>query len=229
MGPGPNEGGASRRHLIESVEASLRRLRTDWIDVFHIHHPDPRTPTEETMRALDDLVRAGKIRYLGCSNYEEWRIVESQWIARAERLMPFVSAQPMYNLLNREIEHSTVPLCERYGLGIIPYFPLAGGFLTGLYRRGEPLPPGSRGANRPTFARWTSVERNWDLLEQLEAFARARGHSVAELAMAWLLSRPYVSTVIAGADVVEHVAANVRAAEWRLSPDDLAELDRLTL
>jgi aryl-alcohol dehydrogenase-like predicted oxidoreductase len=229
MAPGPNQGGASRKHLVESVEASLRRLSTDWVDVFHIHHPDPRTPSEETMRALDDLIRAGKIRYIGCSNYADWQIVESQRIAMAEHLTPFVSCQPPYNLLNREIERSIVPLCERYGLGVIPYFPLAGGFLTGLYRRGEPLPPGSRGANRPSFARWTSIERNWDLLEQLEAFAKERGHTITELAMAWLLSRPIVRTIIAGADVPEHVEANVRAAEWQLTPEDLTELDRITL
>jgi aryl-alcohol dehydrogenase-like predicted oxidoreductase len=228
MGPGPNQGGASRKHLIESVQASLRRLGTDWIDLFHIHHPDPHTPSEETMRALDDLVHAGKIRYLGCSNYPEWQIVECQRITQAEHLTPFISCQPPYNLLNREIERGIVPLCERYGLGIIPYFPLAGGFLTGLYRRREPLPPGSRGANRPTFARWTSIERNWDLLEQLEAFAKERDHTVTELAIAWLVSHAFISTIIAGADVPAHVDANIRAAEWKLSSEELAELDRIT-
>jgi len=227
MGPGPNQQGASRKHLKEAIEASLRRLGTDYVDLYWIHHPDRGTPMDETMRTLDDLVRSGKTRYIGCSNYWDWEVCESIWTARSQHLTPFICVQPMYNLLYREIEQTTVPMCQAYGLGIVPYFPLAGGFLTGTYRRGVPPPAGTRGANRPTFARWTS-ERNWDVLEQLEQFTRARGRTVAELAIAWLLTRPCLSTIIAGADTVGHIEGNVKAAEWRLTEEELAEVDRIT-
>lgn len=226
MGRGPNDRGAARKHLIDALDASLRRLGTDYVDLYQMHNTDPRTPIEETLRALDDMVRSGRVRYLGCSNYADWQIVEAQRLAEVERLAPFVSAQPLYNLVDRTVEQTVLPICERYGLGVIPYFPLAGGFLTGFYQRGVPLPPGSRGANRPTFARWTT-DRNWDMLEQLHGFAAARGHSVNELAIAWLLSRPVVSTVIAGADRVEHIEANAKAVDWKLTPEDLAEIDRI--
>lgn len=227
FGPGPNQHGASRKHIMESLEASLQRLGTDYVDVFWIHHVDEETPFEETQRVLDDLVRSGKVRYLGCSNYAAWQVSEALWIARSQGLVPFVAVQPFHNILYREVEQDLVPLCRFHGLGVVPYFPLAGGFLTGTYRRGVPPPAGSRGAGRITFARWTN-DRNWDLLEKLEPFARERGHSIAELAIAWLVSRPYVSTIIAGADTVEHVEGNVKAGEWRLTDADIDELDRLT-
>ena len=212
---------------MDSFEASLRRLGIDYVDIFWIHHVDEITPVEETQRALDDLVRSGKTRYIGCSNYAAWQVCEAIWTSRIGHLAPFIAVQPHYNLLYREIEAELVPLCRRYGLGVVPYFPLAGGFLTGAYRRGVPPPPGSRGAGRPTFARWTSGH-NWDVLEKLEPFAKERGHTVAELAIAWLVSRPHVSTIIAGADVPEHLEGNVRAAEWKLGQEELAELDRLS-
>lgn len=227
MGPGPNDRGAARKHLMDALDASLRRLGTDHVDLYQMHNTDPRTPIEETLRTLDDMVHSGRVRYIGCSNYTDWQIVEAQSLARAQLLTPFVSAQPMYNLLERDVEKTVLPACDRYGLGIIPYFPMAGGFLTGTYQRGVPLPPGTRGANRPTFARWTS-DRNWDVLEQLEGFAQARGHPIAQLPIAWLLSRPIVSTVIAGADFVEHIEGNVKALDWKLSAEDLAEIDRMT-
>ena len=228
FGPGPNQHGASRKHIMESFEASLRRLGTDFVDLFWIHHVDEVTPFEETQRALDDLVRSGKTRYIGCSNYAAWQVCEAIWTSRTAHLAPFIAVQPFYNLLYREIEAELVPLCRKYGLGIVPYFPLAGGFLTGTYRRGVAPPAGSRGAGRPTFARWTN-DRNWDVLEKLVPFARERGHTVAELAIAWLVSRSHVSTIIAGADVPEHIEGNVRAGEWELSDADLAELDQMTL
>jgi aryl-alcohol dehydrogenase-like predicted oxidoreductase len=227
MGSGPNDHGASRLHLMAALEASLRRLGTDYVDLYQMHHPDPGTPIEETARALDDMVRSGKVRYIGVSNYTDDQLVEAIWTIRAHGLTPLVSLQPQYSLLERSCETTLLPLCERHGLGIIPYFPLAGGFLTGTYRRGELPPAGSRGANRPTFARWTN-DRNWDLLEKLEEFAASRGHTVSELAVAWLLSRPILATVIPGADTIEHIEGNVSAAEWRLPPEDMAAVDAIT-
>lgn len=227
MGEGPNMSGASRQHLTDSVHASLRRLNTDYIDLFQVHFPDPKTPIEETLRALDDLVRQGKIRYIGCSNYAAWQVCEAMWTAQEHHLSPYVSVQPAYNLLNRRIEQELVPFCQGYGIGIIPYSPLAGGFLTGKYRPGAAAPEGTRGYNNQMFAR-TLTERNFDTLQKLEAFVSQRGHTVGELALAWLLARPMVSTVIAGATNPEQVAENVRSGEWRLTAEELQELDKIT-
>lgn len=220
--------GASRRYLIEACEASLRRLRTDYIDVYQVHAPDRATPLGETMRALDDLVRAGKVRYLGCSNFYEWEIVEALWVADRERLAPFVIAQDFHNLLYRDIEKRMEPCCIKFGLGMVAYFPLAGGLLSGTYRRGVAPPAGSRGARRPSFATWDSA-RNWEVQEQLAAFAAQRGWTLPQMALAWLLSRKMTVSVIAGADTPEHAAANVNALDVRFSPQDLAEIDRITL
>ncbi|MBI2887016.1 MAG: aldo/keto reductase [Chloroflexi bacterium] len=226
-GQGPNQSGASRQHLTESIHAGLRRLDTDYIDLFQVHFPDPKTPIEETLRALDDLVRQGKIRYIGCSNYASWQLCEALWTSREHHLAPYVSVQPPYNLLNRGIERELVPFCEAYGIGIIPYSPLAGGFLTGKYRPGEAPPEGTRGYNNAYFAR-TLTERNYEILAKLEEYAAQRDHAVGELAFAWLLARPMVSTVIAGATSPEQVAANAQAGEWRLTEAELAELDQIT-
>jgi aryl-alcohol dehydrogenase-like predicted oxidoreductase len=220
--------GASRRYIIEACEASLRRLRTDHIDVYQVHTPDRATPLDETMRALDDLVRAGKVRYLGCSNFYEWEIVEALWIADRERLTPFAIAQDFHNLLYRDIEKRMEPCCIKFGLGMVAYFPLAGALLSGTYRRGVAPPPGSRGAQRPSFATWDTA-RNWDVQERLAAFAAERGWALPQMALAWLLSRKMTVSVIAGADTPEHVAANVTALDVRFSPEDLAEIDRITL
>ncbi len=220
--------GASRRYLIEACEASLRRLRTDYIDVYQVHAPDRATPLGETMRALDDLVRAGKVRYLGCSNFYEWEIVEALWVADRERLAPFAIAQDFHNLLYRDIEKRMEPCCIKFGLGMVAYFPLAGGLLSGTYRRGVAPPAGSRGARRPSFATWDSA-RNWEVQEQLAAFAAQRGWTLPQMALAWLLSRKMTVSVIAGADTPEHAAANVNALDVRFSPQDLAEIDRITL
>jgi aryl-alcohol dehydrogenase-like predicted oxidoreductase len=228
MGPGANETGASRRHIVAACEASLRRLQTDYIDVYQIHSPDRATPLEETMRALDDLVHVGKVRYLGCSNFFEWEIVEALWIADKQRLTPFALAQDFHNLLYRDIEKRMAPACARFGLGMVAYFPLGAGMLTGTYRRGVAPPAGSRGAGRPTFKTWDSA-RNWDVQEKLAAFAQSRGWALPQMALAWLLSREMTFTVIPGADAPEHVAANVKALDIHLTPEDLAELDRITL
>jgi aryl-alcohol dehydrogenase-like predicted oxidoreductase len=227
-GPGPNETGASRAHIFASCDASLRRLQTDYIDVYQIHTPDRQTPIEETLDALNSLVRQGKVRYIGCSNYFEWEVAEAIWIARQRGLQAFIACQEFYNLLYRGHEQRMQPLCIKYGLGVIPYFPLAGALLSGSYRRDVAPQPGSRGAIRPTFKAWDS-DRNWSVQEGLAAFAEQRGWSLPRMAVAWLLTRPMVPTVIAGADRPEHIQDNVGALDIRLSPDDLAEIDRITL
>jgi aryl-alcohol dehydrogenase-like predicted oxidoreductase len=228
VGPGPNDTGASRHHIIASCESSLRRLRTDYIDLYQIHTPDRETPIEETLSAMDALVRAGKVRYIGCSNAFDWEVVDALWTSRTRGLASFITCQDFYNLLYREIERRFVPMCVKYGLGLIPYLPLAGALLTGTYGRGVAPPAGSRGAIRPTFRYWDS-DRNWSVVESLSGFAQARGWPLPTLAIAWLLSRSVVSTVIAGSDQPAHVAENVKAVDLVLSPEDLAEIDRLTL
>lgn len=228
MGSGPNETGASRWHIIEACEASLRRLRTDHIDVYQVHQPDRSTPLEETMRALDDLVRSGKVRYVGCSNYYEWEIADSQWIAETKGLTKFVCTQDFYNLLYRDIEKRFEPYCIKHGLGMIPYFPLAGAMLSGAFKRGVTPEPGSRGAIRPTFKTW-DTERNWTVQENLSAFAVKHGWTLPQMSIAWLLTRPMMATVIAGADRPEHIQANVKALDVKFTPEDLAEIDRITL
>jgi aryl-alcohol dehydrogenase-like predicted oxidoreductase len=227
MGEGPLWSGGSRRYIFEAVEASLRRLNTEYIDLYQIHFPDVRTPIEETMRALDDIVRAGKVRYIGCSNFAGWQVVESQWVARAEHLSPFVSAQNQYNLLDRRIERELVPACDKYGLGILPYFPLASGFLTGKYEEGKPAPEGTRLAAMPGSERFLN-DANFATLSGLRGFAESKGRSMLELAIGWLASQPHVSSVIAGATKPEQVEQNVAAAEWKLSAEERAEVDRIT-
>jgi aryl-alcohol dehydrogenase-like predicted oxidoreductase len=220
--------GASRRYIISAVEASLKRLGTDYIDLYQQHIADPRTPIEETLRALDDLVRQGKVRYVGCSTLSAWEVVEAQWTARHLGLNAFVSCQERYNLLEREVETAVLPVAERYGLGLIPFSPLCNGLLTGKYRRNAPLPQGTRLATTPRLAERTLTERNWALAERLGEFAAARGRTLLELALSWLLQRPAVASVIAGATTPAQVAANVAAGGWRLSREDMDEIDRLT-
>ena len=227
-GPGPNETGGSRAHIIESVEQSLRRLRTDYIDVYQMHSPDRETPIEETMEALNDLVRAGKVRYIGCSNFYDWEVVEAQWVAKSRNFTPFSSTQDFYNLLYRDIEKRFVPMAQKYGLAMIPYFPLAGAMLSGAYKRGVAPEPGSRGAIRPTFKTWDS-ERNWSVQEGLSKFAQERGWKLPAMSIAWLMSRPQMATVIAGADQPWHIEENAKAVDIKLTPEDLAEIDRITL
>ena len=228
VGPGPNDCGASRHHIMASCEASLRRLQTDYIDMYQVHTPDRETSVDETMEALNALISQGKVRYIGCSNYFEWEVIEAIWTCRSHGWQSFVTCQDFFNLLYRDIEKRFVPMVVKYGLGLIPYLPLAGALLTGTYSRGVAPPSGSRGAIRPTFRYW-DTERNWRVQEALVEFAGRRGWSLPRLAIAWLLSHSYVPTVIAGADRPEHLAHNVGALDINLSSDDLAELDRLTL
>jgi aryl-alcohol dehydrogenase-like predicted oxidoreductase len=228
VGAGPNDAGASRHHILASCEASLRRLQTDYIDLYQVHTPDRDTPIDETLSALNRLIEQGKVRYIGCSNYFEWEVIEAIWLARSRGWQPFVTCQDFYNLLYRDIEKRFVPMCVKYGLGLIPYLPLAGALLSGSYRRGEVPTPGSRGAVRPTFKYWDTA-RNWAVQESLMEFAAQKGWSLPRLAIAWLLAQPMVPTVIAGADRPEHVEHNVGALEITLSAEDLAEIDRVTL
>jgi len=217
--------GASRRYIVSALEASLRRLKTDWIDLYQQHQPDPLTPIEETLRALDDLVRAGKVCYVGCSNFTPAQVVEAQWAARHLGLNAFVSCQDEYSLLRRALDKEALPLMQRYGLGLLPYFPLASGLLTGKHKRGAAA-AGTRLATAP-FARFMA-DGNFDLVEKLEAFVKARGHSMVELAFSWLAARPTVGSIIAGATKPEQIDANVKATGWALSAEDLAEIDKIT-
>jgi aryl-alcohol dehydrogenase-like predicted oxidoreductase len=223
MGDGPNDQGASRYHLHHAVEASLRRLRTDHIDLYQVHSWDDDTPLEETLRALDDLVRAGKVRYLGASNFAAWQLCRANDLAEMMGWEAFVTLQPHFHLLEREVERELIPYCRWAGVGILPYFPLAGGFLTGKYRRGEAPPPGSRGEHSPYVQQYLT-DPNFDILDRLRAFAEARGRTPGELAVAWLLAQPQVCSVIAGATKPDHVTANAAAAGWTLTADELAEI-----
>ena len=219
--------GASRRYILSAVEASLKRLKTDWIDLYQLHQPDPLTPIEETLRALDDLVRQGKVRYVGCSNLPAWQVVEALWTAKHAGLDRFVCCQDEYSLVVREPERELIPMMERHGLGLLPYFPLASGLLTGKYQRNASMPAGARLTGTKRLADRYLTEANWRIVERLEDFCARRGRTLLELAFSWLAARPTVASVIAGATQPEQVEANIRAVEWNLTPEDLAEIDRL--
>ena len=221
--------GASRRYIMSAVEDSLRRLKTDWIDLYQLHTPDPLTPIAETLSSLDNLVRQGKVRYIGCSNLPAWQVVEAQWIARQQGLEGFISCQDEYSLLQRGLERELQPAMQSYGLGLLPFFPLASGLLTGKYKRGVTPPEGTRFATTQRLADRYGTDVNWTIVENLADFCAKRGHGLLELAFSWLLARPQVASVIAGATRPEQLEQNVKAADWALAPDDLAEVDRLTL
>ncbi|OXR44251.1 L-glyceraldehyde 3-phosphate reductase [Nocardia cerradoensis] len=216
----------SRRYIRRAVEQSLRRLRTDWIDLYQLHRPDPATPIEETLSALDDLVHEGKIRYLGHSNFTGWQTADAEWTARTRNLERFISAQNEYSLLQRGIEADLVPALEHYGIGLLPYFPLASGLLTGKYKRGVPAPEGSR---IQAWGRESALtDAAFDIVEQLEDFAAQRSITLLDVAIGGLAAQPAVSSVIAGATSPEQVEANVRAGQWQPTAEDLAEIDRIT-
>jgi aryl-alcohol dehydrogenase-like predicted oxidoreductase len=231
MGEGPNDRGGSRWYIKRAVEASLKRLNTDYIDLYQMHHPDPMTPIEETLRALDDLVKAGNVRYVGCSNFNGWQLSEAFWTSRVNHLNSFVTVQPRYNLFERQIEQELVPCCKAHGIGVIPWGPLAGGFLTGKYLRGEQPPPPVAGASpAKAFTELYSAvitDANWERLGKLDAFAKARGHKVSELAIAWLLSHPWVSSVIAGATRPEQLDVNLAGANWKLTAEEVAQVEQI--
>jgi 1-deoxyxylulose-5-phosphate synthase len=225
-GSGPNENGSSRKHIFDSVHSSLDRLDVDYIDLLQIHRFDPDTPLEETLDALNDLVRAGDVRYIGCSNYDAWRLTQALWVSDKRHWASFISVQPQYNLLSREIERDLIPACLEFGIGVIPFFPLAAGVLTGKYRPDQPAPEYTRGHNNPNFA--ARLNRlDLETAQRLDTWARERGHTVGELALAWLAAQPAVATVIAGVRSAEQMTANVRAGEWKLTADELAAIDGL--
>ena len=222
---GPDWGvRGSRRYVRKAVESSLRRLGTDWIDLYQLHRPDPQTPIDETLAALDELVREGKVRYLGSSNFTGWQVVDADWTARAAGTSRFVSAQNEYSLLERDVEDELVPACEHVGVGLLPFFPLASGLLTGKYRRGEPAPEGTRLAGMAD--RLDGAD--WDTIEALEAYAAQRGLRPIDVAIGGLAAQPAVASVIAGATRPEQVVDNVRAGLWEPTAEDLAELDAVT-
>jgi aryl-alcohol dehydrogenase-like predicted oxidoreductase len=223
-GEGPNDRGASRYHIMNGVEASLRRLQSDHIDLYQIHRWDANTPIDETLRALDDLVRSGKVRYVGASNFAAWQLARSNLLAELRGWASFVTIQPHYHMFERSVEQELVPYCNAHHVGILPYFPLAGGFLIGKYRRGQPAPSGSRGESSAYVQKYMT-DANYTKVERLAAWAQARDHTMGELAHAWLLAQPRVSSVISGATRVEQVQQNAAAAAWRLTADELAEVN----
>ena len=222
------DGLGSRDYVMKAVDASLKRLDTDYIDLYQFHMPDPTTPIEETLQAMNDLVRAGKVRFIGCSNFSAWELCEALWISKVAGLDSFVSVEPRYNLMERSIEEELAPCCQTYNIGVIPWYPLAAGFLTGKYRRGEAIPAGTRFSSNPTMYGRMMTDANFDRLEKLQTFASEHGHSMAELAISWLISRQWVTTVIAGVTKTEQVSANVTAAKWKLTADEMTRLDRAT-
>ena len=220
--------GASRGYIMSAVEASLARLQTDYIDLYWQHIEDPRTPQEETMRALDDLVRHGKVRYVACSTLLSWQVVEANWIAKSRGLEPFIACQERYSLLEREYEPNMARMVEVHGLGLIPFSPLANGLLTGKYRRNQAMPAGARLTTTQRMADRYLTDRNWAIVEKLGDFCATRGRTMLELAMSWLASRPAVGSIIAGATRPEQLEQNIRAVEWAFTREDMDEIDRLT-
>ncbi len=213
----------SRSYVRKAIEGSLSRLQTDYLDLYQLHQPDPLTPIEETLAALDELVKEGKVRYIGCSNFAGWQIAEAELKARQLHVERFISAQNQYSIIETEVENEIVPACEHFGLGMLPFYPLASGLLTGKFKRGQEPPTGTRLASRQEELSRT----NWDLIEALENFASAKGGSLLSLAISALATKPAVSSVIAGATKPEQIVANVKAIEFKLSSDDMAELDAL--
>ncbi len=223
------KGGSSRRVIMIAVEASLKRLNTDYIDLYQAHKPDPKVPIEETMRALDDLVKQGKVRHIGCSNYPALRVVDAQWTAKHHNLTPFISCQEEYSALARKVEREIVPAMQAHGIGMLPYLPLAAGLLTGKYKRDVPVAADARLA---PGKRWTAkfvTAQNWALLDALDHFCAARNITLLQLAFGWLLARPTVASVIAGATKPEQVKSNVDAGtSWMPTAEEVAEIDRIT-
>jgi aryl-alcohol dehydrogenase-like predicted oxidoreductase len=223
VGEGPNDRGASRYHMMNAVEASLDRLQTDHIDLYYVHRWDEHTPIEETLRGLDDLIRAGKVRYLGASEFASWQLAHANLLAEVRGWTPFAVLQSHYHMLERGVEREVLPYCRAHDVGFVPFFPLAGGFLTGKYKRGEPAPAGSRGESS-SYVQDYMTEANYDIVEKLATWAQERERGLNELAEAWLLGEPAVCSVISGATRVEHVLSNAKAADWVLADDELKEI-----
>lgn len=227
VGEGPYDAGASRKHLVAACEASLRRLGTDYIDLYYQHFFDPKTPVEETLDTLDTLVRSGKVRYVASSNFPGWRIVEAEHVSRARSCTRFVATQAHWSLLERGVEAEVVPACEAYGIGVVPYFPLASGLLTGKYERGKPPPEGTRLASSDRFAS-VATDRAFDVIDRLSGLAAKGGRSLLELAIGWLAAQPAVPSVLVGAMSPEQVRANAAAASVQLTPDEVEAVSEAT-
>lgn len=229
MGPGPNDAGASRQHLLDAVDASLRRLETDYIDLYQMHDWDAHTPLEETLRTLDDLVRWGKVRYIGCSNYAAWQMVKALAVSDRHGWARFVANQPEYSPAHRAIEKEMVPAGLAEGVGQIVYFPLAGGIFSGKYRRGEAPPPGSRAVTAgERFVGRFLTDRNFTLAERLGEVAAAADLSLPHLVLAWIIARPGVASAIVGATSAAQVRENAAAGEVKLTPEQIRQVDELT-
>ena len=222
------KSGASAAYIRQACEDSLKRLKTDWIDLYQQHRPDPKTPIEETLRALDDLMKQGKVRAIGCSNMPKDQLEVAQTTSRDLHLAAYVTAQDEYSLLVRGVETALAPTLEKGGIGLLPYFPLASGLLTGKYEKGKDIPKGTRYARMGRFGERYMTDENWRTVEALTTFAKAKGHSLLELAFAWLVAHPYLSSVIAGATRPEQVEQNVKAAAWKLSAAEIDEVNRLS-
>jgi aryl-alcohol dehydrogenase-like predicted oxidoreductase len=230
MGPGPNDRGNSRVHILREVENSLRRLQTDYIDLYQIHRPDPHTPIEETLRALDDLVHSGKVRYIGSSTYAAWELVESYWVAERLGLVRFECEQPPYSIFARGIERDVLPICAKYGSGVIPWSPLNRGWLAGKYRHGQPIDPQSRvGRHDPFIDSPDSPrgQRKLDLVEQLIPLAEQIGANLAQLALAWTLTNPVITAPIIGPRTMEQLEDNLGALDVRIPPQILTRINEL--
>jgi aryl-alcohol dehydrogenase-like predicted oxidoreductase len=225
-GEGTNDRGASRYHLMNALEASLRRLQSDHVDLYYIHRWDEFTPIEETLRTLDDLLSAGKIRYVGVSDFASWQLAHANLLCEVKGWMPITVIQSEYSILERDVEREVLPYCRAHDVGFVPYFPLAGGFLTGKYKRGEAPPPGSRGAVSNYMDKYVT-DGYFDQIEKLEAWAADHGRGLNELAQAWLMAQPSICSVITGATKLEHVLSNVKAADWVLTAEEVAGVDAL--
>ncbi len=225
-GDGPNDRGASRKYIIDAVEASLRRLQTDYIDLYQQHRWDDETSIEETLAALDDLISQGKVRYIGSSNFTGWQIAEAQAVSNRNGFHKFVTEQPHFHMLERKIEDEVIPSCEYFNIGILPFFPLAGGFLTGKYQEGLPVPEGSRGESSE-YVKNLLNDDNFKILDSLTKFAKDYNRTISELAHAWLLAQPQISSVISGATKADHVRMNLKAFDWHLSEAEVSEINKL--
>jgi len=228
MGSGPNDRGASRLHLMQALDASLRRLRTDYIDVYYVHTPDYETPIEETLRALDDMVRAGKVHYIACSNFRAWRLCEALWVSDRRNLHRFACVQPLYNIVNRDIEVELLPLCREHGIGVVSYSPLARGILSGKYQPGEPPPEGSRASRndkRMREAEWR--DESLAIAAQIAARCREEGVSPSQFALAWCLANPIITSIILGPRTLDQLEDNARCLEVAITPEDEAFIDSL--
>ena len=225
LGEGPNDEGLSRVHIMNAVEASLRRLDTDYIDLYQTHWPDKDTPVEETLRAMDDLVQQGKVRYIGASNYKAWELMQALWVSDKNNLVRYDSLQPHYNLIERpEFETELRDVCKTYNLGVLPYSPLAGGFLTGKYRKGKPLPD----SRRAKGLRHAMTDKNFALIEKMDEFGKAHEATISQVALAWILADPVITSPIIGATSLEHLGENLGALDMKLSTDEKKTLDEMT-